>query len=45
MAKVSHELSPTFECPYCGHEITESQTRLKHDPEIICRRCGKPDED
>jgi transcription elongation factor Elf1 len=41
MAKLSDELTHTFECPHCGHEITESLARLKDDPVITCGRCGK----
>ena len=41
MTKTSDELTHAFPCPYCGHEITETLTRLKDEPTIICPKCGK----
>ncbi len=41
MAKLSDELTATFTCPHCGHEITQSLTRLKDDPTLTCAVCGK----
>ena len=31
----------TFECPGCGHQLTESIGRLKLNPQLTCSGCGK----
>jgi predicted nucleic acid-binding Zn ribbon protein len=39
MAKFSDDA--VFPCPHCGHEFTESLAKLKDDPLLTCRACGK----
>jgi transcription elongation factor Elf1 len=41
MAKLSDELTSTFPCPHCGHEITENLARLKDEDVLTCPSCGK----
>jgi transcription elongation factor Elf1 len=42
MANLSNEVTDTFPCPHCGHEITQSLARLKSDPMLACPSCAKP---
>jgi len=38
---LADEITHTFQCPQCSHEITESLARLKNDPIIVCSACGQ----
>ena len=37
---VSDELTHTFPCSNCGHEITYRLAGLKDDPLLTCSACG-----
>jgi transcription elongation factor Elf1 len=41
MSKLANEIMIPIPCPHCGHEVEESLTKVKTNPEIVCAACGQ----